>query len=193
MNTENPSYKVIKNAITKGYARQIVDSINANNLTEKHDFEDFEGIVLDYSKIDPEGKVKDLIGYAKKYFIENYVPADRSLVLSRSYGTVMHPKAFLEPHKDLYKSGREHDFSYGDALVFNLYLSDCEGGELYFEDLGVDLKLEAGDAVLFPGYLLTHGVRTVTSGDRVTLLNHFSLLSEEDTRNPDLVNKIKID
>jgi hypothetical protein len=193
MNTKAPSYKIIKDAITKDYAKQMVNNINANDLIERHDFDGFEGIVLDYSKIDPEGKVKDLIAYAKKYFIENYVPENRSVVLSRSYGTVMHPEAFLEPHKDLYNSGREHDFSYGDALVCNLYLSDCEGGELYFEDLGVDLKLEAGDAVLFPGYLLTHGVRTVKSGSRITLLNHFSLLSEEDTKDADLINKIKID
>jgi hypothetical protein len=193
MNTDKPSYKVLKGAIAKDYVNQMLNNINNNSLIEKHDFADFEGIVLDYSKIDPDNKVKELVEYAEKYFIENYMPENRTLILTRSYGTIMHPGAFLEPHKDLYNSGREHDFSYGDALVCNIYLSDCEGGELYFEELGVDLKLEAGDAVLFPGYLLTHGVRTVKSGNRVTLLNHFSLLSEEDTVNLDLIaDKIKI-
>jgi hypothetical protein len=192
MNTENPNYKVIKNVITKEYAQQMIDNVNNNNLTEEHPFSYFQGIPLDYSKVDPENKVSDLIKYAEQYFMENYVPENRSIVLTRSYGTIMNKNARLEPHKDHYNSGREHDFTYGDSLVCNLYLSDCEGGELYFEELGVDLKVELGDAVLFPGHLLTHGVRTVTAGSRITFLNHFSLLSEEDSKNIDFINKIKI-
>lgn len=193
MNTNNPGYKVIKQAIPKEYVALMLNNIKENNLIEPHDFEDFEGIKLDYSVIDPENKVSGLISEAEEYFNKNYVPDNRSMLLTRSYGTIMHPGALLESHRDLYNSGRQHDFSYGDALVCNLYLSECEGGELYFDELGVDLKLEPGDAVLFPGYLLNHGVRTIKSGLRVTFLNHFSLLSEEDTKQIDLIaNKIKI-
>jgi hypothetical protein len=193
MNTANPGYKVIKQAISKEYVETMLNNIKIHNLIERHDFEDFEGIRLDYNLIDPENKVNDLVVYAEEYFRENYVPKNRDIVLTRSYGTIMHPGALLESHRDLYNSGRQHDFSYGDALVCNLYLSECEGGELYFEELDVDLKLEPGDAVLFPGYLLNHGVRTIRSGLRITFLNHFSLLSEEDTKQIDLIaNKIKI-
>ena len=193
MNTNRPGYKVIREAIPKEYVELMLNNIKENNLIEPHDFEDFEGIKLDYSVIDPENKVAGLISEAEEYFNKNYVPENRAMLLTRSYGTIMHPGALLESHRDLYNSGRQHDFSYGDALVCNLYLSECEGGELYFDELAVDLKLEPGDAVLFPGYLLNHGVRTIRSGLRVTFLNHFSLLSEEDTKQIDLIaNKIKI-
>jgi hypothetical protein len=193
MNTANPGYKLIKEAIPKEYVEMMLHNIKTHGLVERHDFEDFEGIKLDYDLIDPENRVHDLIVYAEKHFRDNYVPKNRDMLLTRSYGTIMHPGALLESHRDLYNSGRQHDFSYGDALVCNLYLSECEGGELYFDELGVDLKLEPGDAVLFPGYLLNHGVRTIRSGLRITFLNHFSLLSEEDTKQIDLIaNKIKI-
>lgn len=193
MNTQNPGYKIIKNVVSKEYAETMMNLVRENNLIEPHVFSSFEGILLDYSKIDPENKVVDLIAYAKDYFLENYVPENRSIVFTRAYGTIMHENALLEPHKDLYNSGREHDFTYGDSLVCNLYLSNCEGGELYFEELQEDVKLELGDAILFPGHLLTHGVRKVTGGSRITFLNHFSLLSEEDTKQIDsIVDKIKI-
>jgi hypothetical protein len=182
MSDKNPEYKIIKNAISKEYAQFMLDKVYEHNLTEPHDFDGFLGIKLDYSIIDPENKVSELIKYAEEYFNEKYLTENRSILLTRSYGTIMHPGSMITSHKDLYNSGRLHDFSYGDALVFNLYISDCEGGELYFEDLGVELKVNAGDVVLFPGYLLNHGVRTVTSGLRVAFLNHFSFLSEEDTK-----------
>lgn len=192
MTTTIPEYKVIREAIPKEYIEEIIKRIKDGGFIEPHPFTNFEGIVIDYSAIDPESKIQDIIKYAEEYFTEKYVTKERGMVLSRSYGTIMHKGALLEPHKDLYDSGREHDFSYGDALVCNIYLSECDGGELRFAEIGVELKLNAGDVVLFPGYLLNHSVNTVRDGDRVTILNHFSLLSEEDTKQIDLIkNKIK--
>jgi predicted 2-oxoglutarate/Fe(II)-dependent dioxygenase YbiX len=189
---ENATYKVIKNALTKEYVELVLNTIRENNLVEAHPFLKFEGIKIDYKLIDPEGKIQDILLNAENYFRENYLTPGRELVLSRSYGTIMHQGAQLEPHKDLYNSGREHDFSYGDALVCNVYLSDCDGGELGFPELNTELKINAGDVVLFPGYLLTHSVNPVNSGTRITILNHFSLLSEEDTKNIDsIAEKLK--
>jgi hypothetical protein len=187
------TYKLIKGAIPKDYVELVLNKIKEHGLIEPHVFEDFEGIKAHYEIIDPENKIGKLLKDAEEYFSEHYVTEDRLMMLTRSYGTIMHPGALLESHRDLYNSGRQHNFSYGDALVCNLYLSECEGGELYFDELGVELKLEPGDAVLFPGYLLNHGVREIKSGRRITILNHFSLLSNEDSKQIDLIaDKIKI-
>lgn len=187
MNTKSPEYVVIKSALTKEYVDIVIEKIKENNLIEDHPFTNFKGIKVDYSLIDPQNKIQSIINDAEQYFKKSYAKDGRDLLLSRSYGTIMIPGALLEPHKDLYNSGRVHDFSYGDALVCNIYLSDCEGGELVFPEIEVSLKLNAGDVVLFPGYLLTHGVNMVTNGSRVTILNHFSLLSEEDTKEIDTI------
>jgi len=192
MNTQNTTYAVIRNALTKEYVEKVISKIEENELIEPHPFTKFQGIKIDYSLIDPENKIQDILKNAEEYFRKSYVPEGRDLILSRSYGTIMSVGAMLESHRDLYDSGREHDFSYGDALVCNIYLSECEGGELTFKDIDVSLKLNQGDVVLFPGYLLTHGVNPVKSGSRITLLNHFSLLSEEDTKNIDsIAEKLK--
>lgn len=182
MSIDKPTYKVIKGAITKEYAQKVLKTVEELGAIESHPFDRFDGIILDYDKIDSENHLKNLLEYAFNYFKENYSIPGRDIVLTRSYGTIMHPGAMLGPHKDLYNSGRVHDFSYGDALVCNLYLSDFEGGNLYFDELGASLDLEAGDAVLFPGFLLNHGIEPVISGTRIAFLNHFSLLSEEDTK-----------
>jgi hypothetical protein len=193
MNIESPSYKVIRGALSKEYVDLVLEKIKENDLIEPHPFNNFQGVKVDYTIIDPQNKIQEILIDAEKYFRDNYVTEGREMVLSRSYGTIMNYGASLENHKDLYNSGREHDFSYGDALVCNVYLSDCDGGELVFPEIDVILKLNAGDVVLFPGYLLTHGVHTVKSGSsRITILNHFSLLSEEDTKNIDsIAEKLK--
>jgi len=192
MNNESPVYMVIRNALTKEYVDSVIAKIKENDLIEPHPFTNFQGIKVDYSLIDPENKIQDIINDAEKYFKASYAKDGRDLLLSRSYGTIMSSGALLEHHKDLYNSGRQHDFSYGDALVCNIYLSDCEGGELVFPEIDVELKLNAGDVVLFPGYLLTHGVKMVKSDSRITILNHFSLLSVEDTKEIDtIIERIK--
>lgn len=173
---------MIKSFITPEYAKHIFSLAQEFNLIEEHPFANFEGLVMDLEKIDPEAKLKELFELAKDYFHDNYSVEGRKIVFSRSYGTVMYPGAILDVHLDHYNSGREHDFSYGDALVCNLYLSDeYEGGELTFPDIDAEFKPEIGDVVFFPAFLLRHGVNEVKSGKRISLLNHFSLLSEEDS------------
>lgn len=173
---------IIKSFITTEYAKSMVELINKFNLMEDHPFYNFKGIKMELDKIDPENKVNELIEIAKSYFEQNYSIPGRSILFSRSYGTAMYPGSWLDVHLDHYNSGREANFSYGDSLVCNLYLSeDYEGGELVFPEIGYEFKPQIGDAVFFPGFLLKHGVNHVKSGTRISLLNHFSLLSEEDS------------
>ena len=183
MITDNPTYHILKSAIDKDYIKLIMDNVEKHNIIEPHVFTHYEGILLDYKKIDPENKINTILEYAKKYFQENYSVPGRDIVLSRSYGTIMNVGAGLTPHLDKYNSGHTHDFSYGDALVCNIYLSEFEGGELIFPELNEEIKPEIGDVIMFPGFLLLHGVNTVSKGKRVNFINHFALLSEEDTKN----------
>lgn len=183
MTTEKPTYHVLKGAIDRDYAKLIIDIVENSNVIEPHVFEHYKGVILNYDKIDPQNKIKDIIEYAKKYFEENYSLPGRDIVLSRSYGTIMDIGGNLGAHLDKYDSGHTYDFSYGDALVCNIYLSDFEGGELIFPDLNKEIKPEMGDVILFPGYLLMHGIKPVLSGKRINFINHFSLLSEYDTKN----------
>jgi hypothetical protein len=176
-------YKVVKQALSKEQVTDLMSRIKQNNCIEPHDFPDFQGIKLDYDLLDSDGVIQSIVKMAHDYFLENFSVPNREMLLTRSYGTIMHPGAFLGVHKDLYNSGRIHDFSYGDALVCNIYLSEnFEGGELVFPEIGVEIKPEIGDAVFFPGYLLDHGVNEIKSGVRVSLINHFSLMSEEDSK-----------
>ena len=49
--------------------------------------------------------------------------------------------------------------------------SDYEGGELFFEHHGIQVKLEAGDLIMFRGNAENlHGVRTITSGKRYNFI-----------------------
>jgi hypothetical protein len=58
-------------------------------------------------------------------------------------------------------------------VAANLYLTDdFEGGELYFPNLGVEIKPKAGQLVLFPGgHEYSHGVKEITSGKRIVLFS----------------------
>ena len=173
---------VIKSFISPEYAKTVLELIDEFDLIEDHPFDGFKGIRMELDKIDPENKIGGLLEVARKYFETNYNIPGRRIEFSRSYGTAMYPGAMLDVHLDHYNSGRENNFSYGDALVCNLYLtSGYEGGELTFPDIDSEFKPDAGDVVFFPAFLLRHGVNPVTEGVRISLLNHFSLLSEEDS------------
>ena len=50
--------------------------------------------------------------------------------------------------------------------------TDYEGGEFYFKDLNIDLKLDKGDVLVFQSKLL-HGVKPVTKGERNVLISFF--------------------
>ncbi len=68
-------------------------------------------------------------------------------------------------HED-YANGK---FSYRDWAVVIRLNDNYEGGETFFED-DREVKLGVGDALVFRGGSLKHGVRGIAGGDRYTLI-----------------------
>jgi predicted 2-oxoglutarate/Fe(II)-dependent dioxygenase YbiX len=67
---------------------------------------------------------------------------------------------------------------YSAILMLN---SDYEGGELYFVHHGVEVKLEAGDLIMFRGNAENlHGVREITKGKRINVIIFFRNMPVED-------------
>jgi hypothetical protein len=85
------------------------------------------------------------------------------------------------PHADKENlDGSENPYPENDIASL-LYLNEeYSGGEIYFPIQGVELKMNAGDAVFFPGDRhYQHGVKEITKGKRFTcpafwnvLVNH---------------------
>lgn len=58
------------------------------------------------------------------------------------------------------------------SIVLN---EDFEGGEFEFPILGIDIKLRAGDGIIYPSnFMGCHGVKEVTAGVRWAFLSFFS-------------------
>jgi hypothetical protein len=74
----------------------------------------------------------------------------------------------MDPHTDE-AGGLYPERQFAVVLYLN---EDYDGGEIYWPDLGVEMKPQAGDLVWFRGddKGLRHGVRPVTSGKRDTLI-----------------------
>jgi hypothetical protein len=78
------------------------------------------------------------------------------------------------------------------VVAVMLYVNDCvdpeefdgsnySGGELTFPYLGIEQKPKSGDIVIFPtNYIATHGVNTVTHGQRYCYLEFWSQGSSHD-------------
>lgn len=62
---------------------------------------------------------------------------------------------------------------YRNNLSVICYLTDdYDGGEIFLPDYDLNIKPEAGEAVMFPGRY-KHGVRKITRGDRYTLVSFY--------------------
>ncbi len=111
---------------------------------------------------------------ANKTFIDNYDFTYNHFEIKRLFGNVMYEGALNEPHDDdgdVYPGKKNIEEHYSCILMLN---SDYEGGELYFEHKNVELKLEAGDLIMFRGNAENlHGVRKITSGKRVNVIIFF--------------------
>lgn len=69
----------------------------------------------------------------------------------------------------------DHGFSYSCTVSSCLYLNDgYEGGELHFPGLGITVKPEFGDNIMFPStYIYSHGSLPVTSGVKYVAVTMF--------------------
>lgn len=118
--------------------------------------------------------VRRALKIANKIFTSNYKFRYNRFELKRLFGNIMYSGAINEPHDDdgdVYPGKMAIEEHYSCILMLN---SDYEGGELYFEHHGDEIKLEAGDLIMFRGNAENlHGVRKVLSGKRVNVIIFF--------------------
>lgn len=109
----------------------------------------------------------------EKYFRSNY-DIKYTFDMKRLYGNIMDTGAQNPAHDDdgdHYDGKPSVELHYSCILMLN---SDYEGGELYFQHHGLEVKLEQGDLIMFRGNAENlHGVRTVKSGKRYNFIFFF--------------------
>lgn len=123
--------------------------------------------------LDPDMLCVKIIDKVKEYYLSTYEMYG-DFVFSRLFGNVMEEGSVLSSHRDE-DAGPTGEFdgkkrSHVCSILLN---DDYEGGELLFDDQGVQLKPKPGSLVLFPGYYVSHGVNEITKGSRVNLLVFF--------------------
>ena len=111
--------------------------------------------------------------FAYNFFLDKY-KANGKFSLNRSHANLMRENAELPPHEDDRYFDQPLDDLGSKTYVASFLLNDdYEGGELVFGQSEISLKPNAGTLILFPGYMLRHGVNKVKSGTRVNILSHF--------------------
>ena len=105
-----------------------------------------------------------------KYFTTNY-EMKHEFGMKRFYGNIMDTGAENPAHDDdgdYYEGKPKVELHYSCILMLN---SDYEGGELYFRNHGLEVKLEAGDLIMFRGNAENlHGVRPIKEGKRYNFI-----------------------
>lgn len=117
--------------------------------------------------------LRTILKRVDKFFRSNY-EIQHTFGMKRIYGNIMATGAQNPAHDDdgdYYEGKPEVELHYSCILMLN---SDYEGGELYFEHHGVEVKLEEGDLIMFRGNAENlHGVRTVKEGRRFNIIFFF--------------------
>ena len=90
----------------------------------------------------------------------------------------------LMPHADAQNPGNQpHPFPWRNFAAVIYLNEDYDGGEIYFPELGIELRPTAGTLVLFPGTLkYLHGVRMVTGGMRHTIASFLTFNASKQDR-----------
>lgn len=117
--------------------------------------------------------LRSVINKVEKHFRGNY-DIKHTFDMKRLYGNIMETGAQNPAHDDdgdHYDGKPEVELHYSSILMLN---SDYEGGELYFQHHGLEVKLEEGDLIMFRGNAANlHGVRPVKSGKRFNFIFFF--------------------
>jgi hypothetical protein len=107
-------------------------------------------------------------------FVKNYEMTYDRFELKRLFGNVMMAGAINHAHDDdgdKYPGKPDIEEHYSAVLMLE---DEYTGGEFYFQHKGVEVRLEAGDLIMFRGNAENlHGVRTVLSGKRVNVIIFF--------------------
>jgi hypothetical protein len=122
----------------------------------------------------PVEPVRRALKIANKVFTKNYTFRYNRFELKRLFGNIMYKGALNKPHDDdgdVYPGKMAVEEHYSCILMLN---SDYEGGQLYFEHHGIEVRLEAGDLIMFRGNADNlHGVREVLEGKRTNVIIFF--------------------
>lgn len=124
----------------------------------------------EYSFLQP---LRAVINNVEKHFRSKY-DIKYTFDMKRLYGNIMDTGAENPAHNDdgdHYDGKPSVELHYSSILMLN---SDYEGGELYFQHHGLEVKLEEGDLIMFRGNAENlHGVRTVKEGRRFNFIFFF--------------------
>lgn len=175
--TASSLYYLIKNAISDEEIEALLKYISDNQEDDYRPHYRHTGISIQdfYADRIPEVvPLKKVIKACYETFTENYKFNYNRFELKRLFGNTMARGAVNEAHDDdgdVYPGKPEVEEHYSAVLMLS---SDYTGGELYFEHHNVEVRLEAGDLIMFRGNAENlHGVREVLSGDRVNVIIFF--------------------
>tara|TARA_B110000503_G_C7089933_1_gene388940 strand:+ start:469 stop:1053 length:585 start_codon:yes stop_codon:yes gene_type:complete len=171
-------YHLEKNVLTQEECETLATHFEENSQDDYREGYKHSGILL-YDILAgevpaPIAPIKRALRLANSVFTNNYKFTYNRFELKRLFGNIMSTGSVNMPHDDdgdVYEGKKDVEEHYSCILMLN---SDYEGGELYFEHHGVEVRLEAGDLIMFRGNAENlHGVREVKSGKRVNVIIFF--------------------
>lgn len=182
-------YYLEKNVVTEDERKALIDVIMSDLTPDLRPHYMHKGI-LNVDLYKEENKVYEplrrAVNICNETFLANYTMNYNRFELKRLFGNVMETGAINHPHDDdgdRYPGKPAIEEHYSAILMLN---DDYEGGELYFEHHGVEIRLEAGDLIMFRGNAANlHGVREVTAGKRINVIIFFRNIPVEDKYDED--------
>jgi len=170
-------YFLEKNILSRPEIDALIRYIEADPEPDHRPHYQHKGIYLSdvYGNDIPElDCLKGVVRLCNKVFNENYSFKYNRFELKRLFGNIMTTGAENEAHDDdgdVYPGKPEIEEHYSAILMLS---DDYSGGELFFQHHNHEIKLEAGDLIMFRGNAENlHGVREVTSGKRVNVIIFF--------------------
>jgi hypothetical protein len=173
----NNLYYLVKNALSPTEIEALHKYVYVDTEPDRRPNYTHKGITIQdfYEAASPEVvSLHKAIETCYRTFTQNYTFNYNRFELKRLFGNIMGPGAINDAHDDdgdVYPGKPEIEEHYSAILMLT---SDYSGGELYFEHHGVELKLDAGDLIMFRGNADNlHGVREVISGQRANVIIFF--------------------
>lgn len=171
-------YYLKKNVLSAEECKTLANYIEANSQDDYRPHYKHSGMLWQEiaTNTAPEEHmlVAKALKLADKTFKENYEFTYNRFELKRLFGNIMYTGAHNYAHDDdgdVYPGKKDIEEHYSCILMLN---SEYTGGELFFEHHNTQVRLEAGDLIMFRGNAANlHGVREVLSGKRVNVIIFF--------------------